>query len=212
MKRIVALMLSVTICVLFCSCTPLSKLNTISYNDDSTEMYYNGYTYVNYDNYNGKYRFDLEKDTDNWVEIATMPYGFFYILGAVTVYYGNDTEKPDFITNSRTIDFYVREDIAIDHSLALSVCDTEESFSFCISDVITENSIDYSIDKKYDYQEICNFFAVFEDYPSVKLWITIYELNGKLYLQDVHDSDYYEITDAFKEDLYRFGLNTFDYH
>ena len=56
MKRIVALMLSVTICVFFCSCTPLSKLNTISYNDDSTEMYYNGYTYVNYDNYNGKYK------------------------------------------------------------------------------------------------------------------------------------------------------------
>ena len=130
MKRIVALLLSIAICVLFCSCTPLSKPNTISYTDDYTEMYYNGYTYINYNNYDGKYRFDLEKDTDNWVEIATMPYGFFYILGAVTVYYGNDAEKPDFITNSRTEDFYVREDIVIDHSLSLSACDTDTPFLF----------------------------------------------------------------------------------
>ena len=212
MKRIVALMLSVTICVLFCSCTPLSKLNTISYNDDATEMYYNGYTYVNYDNYNGKYRFDIKNDTDNWIQITTMPYGFFYILGAVTVYYGNDAEKPDFITNSRTIDFYVREDVVIDHSLSQSVCDTDTPFLFSIADVTTENMIAYDFDKRFAFNEVCNFFATFEDYPGVKLWITIYELNGKLYLQDVYDSDYYEITDAFKEDLYRFGVNTFDYH
>ena len=212
MKRIVALMLSIAICVLFCSCTPLSKPNTISYNDDFTEMYYNGHTYIDYNNYNGKYRFDLEKDTDNWVEIATMPYGFFYILGAVTVYYGNDAEKPDFITNSRTIDFYVREDVSLNHSLMLSVCDTAEPFRFRISDVITGNVITFNMDEKPDTQRICNFFAEFEDYPSVQLWIDIYEINGKLYLQDVHDSDYYEITDAFKEDLYRFGVNTFDYH
>ena len=212
MKRIVALMLSVTICVLFCSCTPLSKLNTISYNYDSTEMYYNGYTYINYDNYNGKYRFDLEKDTDNWVEIATMPYGFFYILGAVTVYYGNDAEKPDFITNSRTIDFYVREDLTLDYDSELSACDTQEPYDFKISDVITGNPIAYSIDQKKNFTSICNFFVAFKEFPCVKLWIEIYEYEGKLYLQDVWNSDYYEITDAFKEDLYRFGLNTFDYH
>ena len=212
MKRIIALLLSLAICVLFCSCTPISNRNTISYNDNATEMYYNGNTYINYNNTNGKYRFDLENDTDNWVKLATMPYDFFYILGAVTVYYGNDLENPEFITNSRTSDFYVREDVAIDHGLELSVCDIEEYFSFRISDVITENSIDYSFDKRLDYQEICNFFAAFEDYPGVKLWITICELNGKLYLQDVYNSDYYEITDAFKEDLYRFSIHTFDYH
>lgn len=212
MKRIVALILSFAICVLFCSCTSLSKRNTISYNDDSTEMYYNGYTYINYDNHKGKYRFDLENDTDNWVKIATMPYGFFTILGAVTVYYGNNTENPNFITNSRTIDFYVRKDVTIDHSLMLSVCDTDTPFLFSIADVTTENMITYNFDKRFEFNEVCNFFATFEDYPGVKLWITIYELNGKLYLQDVYDSDYYEITDAFKEDLYRFGVNTFDYH
>ena len=212
MKRIVALLLSIAICVLFCSCKPLSKSNTISYNDDATKMYYNGNTYINYNNTNGKYRFDLEKDTDNWVEIATMPYGFFYILGAVTVYYGNDAEKPDFITNSRTEDFYVREDVVIDHSLSLSACDTDTPFLFSIANVTTENMITYNFDKRLEFNEVCNFLATFEDYPGVKLRITIYELNGKLYLQEVWDSDYYEITDAFKEDLYRFGLNTFDYH
>lgn len=212
MKRLVALILSLTICVLFCSCTPLSKLNTISYNDDATEMYYNGYTYVNYNNYNGKYRFDLKNDTDNWVKIATMPYGFFYILGAVTVYYGNNAENPDFITNSRTKDFYVREDVVIDHSLSQSVCDTDTPFLFSIADVTTEYMIAYDFDKRFEFNEVCNFFATFEDYPGVQLWIEICEYNGKLYMQDAWNSDYYEITDAFKEDLYRFGLNTFDYH
>ena len=67
MKRIVAFLLALVFCVLLCSCASLSKLNTISYNDDVSEMYYNGYTYINYNNYNGKYRVDLEKDTDNWV-------------------------------------------------------------------------------------------------------------------------------------------------
>ena len=79
-------------------------------------------------------------------------------------------------------------------------------------EVSFKNVITFNMDEKLDTQRICNFFAEFEDYPSVQLWIDIYEINGKLYLQDVHDSDYYEITDAFKEDLYRFGVNTFDYH
>lgn len=212
MKRIVVLLLSIAIFVLFCSCTPLSKPNTISYNDDATKMYYNGNTYINYNNTNGKYRFDLENDTDNWAKIATMPYGFFYILGAVTVYYGNNEENPDFITNSRTEDFYVREDVVIDHSLSLSACDTDTPFLFSIANVTTENMIAYNYNKPFEFHEVCNFFAAFEDYPGVKLWITIYELNGKWYLQDVYDSDYYEITDSFKEDLYQFGINTFDYH
>lgn len=216
MKRMIALLLSFAICILLCSCAPLSKLNTISYNDDASEMYYNGNTYINYNNYNGKYRVDLERDddSDNWVKIATMPYSFFTytFLGAVTEYYGNNAENPELITNTRSFDFYVRKDITIDHSLTLSVRDTDTPFRFNIADATTGNVITYDLDKRYDFKEVCNFFATFEDYPGVQLWITIRKYNGKLYLQDVEDSDYYEITEAFKEDLYRFGINTFDYH
>lgn len=212
MKKMNALLLVFSFCISFCSCTPLSKLDTISYNDDFTEMYYNGYTYINYNNSGGKYCTNHEEDTDNWCEIARMPYGFFYILGAVTVYYGNDNEKPDFITNSRTPEFYVREDITIDNNSTLSVNDTPDPFYFNLTDVTTGNVIAFDIDKMYEFNEVCNFFVTFEDYPGVQLWITISEYDGKLYLQDVFNSDYYEITNTFKEYLYREGINNFDYH
>lgn len=210
MKKIFALLIFFVICISFCSCTPISPVNTISYNDDATEMYYNGHTYINFNNYNGKYCFNLEDD--NWINIATMPYGYFYILDAVTVYYGNDAENPDFITNSRTIDFYVREDLSFDRNTELSLCDAESPYCFKISEITTGNVIEYVIDKEEQFTKICDFNVAFEQYPYVMLWIQIYEYDGKLYFQDVWDSDYYEITDEFKEDIYRLGLNTSDYH
>ena len=144
--------------------------------------------------------------------IATKPYGFFYSLGAVTKYYGNNLENPTFITNSRTIDIYVREDITLDFDSELSVCDTQEPYEFKISDVITSNSIAYRVEEEDKFTSICNFYVAFKQYPYIKLWIEIHEYEDKLYLQDVFDSDYYEITDSFEEDIYRLGLDTFDYH
>jgi len=212
LKKLMALLLSFVICLLLSSCTPLSNSNAISYNNDASEMYYNGHTYIDYNNTNGKYRFDVKQNTECWVEIATKPYGIFYVLDAVTTYYGNDKENPAFITNSRTIDFYVREDLTLDYDSELSACDTQEPYDFKISDVITGNPIAYGIDQKKNFTSICNFFVAFKEFPCVKLWIEIYEYEGKLYLQDVWDSDYYEITDAFKNDIYRLGLNAFNYH
>lgn len=212
MKKLAALLLSFVICLSFCSCTPLSNSNAISYNDDASKIYYNGRTYINYDNTNGKYRFDIEEDSEYWVDIAIKPYGVFYVLGAVTKYYGNDIENPDFITNSRTVDFYVREDITFDRDTELSICDTQSPYHFKISDVITGDSIEYNVEQEDKFARVCNFFAAFKEYPYIKLWIEIYEYNDKLYLQDVWNSDYYEMTDQFKQDIYRLEINTFDYH
>ena len=212
MKRIISLLLALVICLLFSSCTPLTNSNSISFNDDASALYYNNHTYINYNNTNGKYRFDVEKDGEYWIHIATKPYGLFYVLGDITEFYGNDIENPTFITNSRTIDFYVREDLVLDHDSEISVCDTQEPYDFKISEVITGNSIAYSYDQKDRFTSICNFFVAFKQYPYVKLWVEIYEYEGKIYLQDVWNSDYYEVTDIFEEDLYRVGINTFDYH
>lgn len=209
MKKTAALLCVIVICVSFCACTPLSPRGTIVYNLDATEMYYNGNTYLNYRNYNGKYRFDPKKDTDNWVKIATMPY--VYILNAVTVYYGNNAENPDFITNTRTHDFYVREGLAFDHNTSLSLCDTEIPYRFQISEIITENVIEYEVGIEKQFEEICNFYAAFEQFPSIRLWITVFRRGDSLYLQDVWNSDYYEITDVFAQDIYRLGLDAFDY-
>lgn len=212
MKKITALLLASIICILLSSCAPLSNSKAISYSDDASEIYYNGRTYINYNNTNGKYRFDVEEDAEHWCDIATKPYGLFYVLGAATTYYGNNKENPAFITNGRIIDFYVREDITLDYGSELSICDTHDTYDFKISDVITGNSIAYSIDQEKNFTSICDFFVAFKQYPYVKLWIEIHEYEGKLYLQDVWDSDYYEVTDDFKNDIYRLGLNSFDYH
>ena len=206
MKKIILWILIFTYSLSFCACTPVSSSDTITYNDDLSEWYYNGHTYINYNNTNGKYITD-RKDLE-WVEIATIPYGIFYILGAVTIFYGNDKENPEFITNSRTIDFYVRDDLTLDHNSELSLCDADAPFSFKISEVTTDSIIQYTVDQQDRYTEICDFFAYFTDYPCVKLRITICEYNGNLYLQDCWDSDYFLITEEFKADIYRLGLTS----
>ena len=210
MKRIIAIFLAISLCFALSACAALPSLTKITYSDDFTEMYYNGHTYINYNNYNGKYRVDM--DNEEMVHIATVPYGMFFVLGAVTKYYGNDAENPDFIANLRTIDFFVREDVIFDHSLMLSINDAEAPFLFSIADVTTGEVIANEFEDQFEFEELCNFYATFADYPSVRLWITISEYDGRLYLQDVFTSDYYAITNEFKEDLYRFGINDFDYH
>ena len=213
MKKIISLFISFLLCLYLCSCTPLSPSNTISYNEDHSEMYYNERTYINYNNTTGKYRFNREED-DTWHEIATMPYSSlsYYILDAVTFYYGNNIENPDFIICSRTSDFYVREDITLNHDTELSLCDTKEPYCFKISDAITENFIEFNLEQKNQFTKLCDFSAFIEKYPYIKLWISIYEYNDKLYLQETWDCDYYEITDNFKSELHRLGLSDFDYY
>ena len=98
----------------------LSPPDTITYNEDYTELYYNGYTYIDYGNANGKYDTDPYEDTDYWVKIATMSY--FFPLG-ITEYYGNDLDNPDVIITVRGQYFFVRKDITIDQHSMLSVCD-----------------------------------------------------------------------------------------
>ena len=209
MKKIISLFISFLLCLSLCSCTPLSPSNTISYNEDHSEMYYNERTYINYNNTSGKYDFNCEDDV--WHEIATMPYGFFYILGAVTAYYGNNIENPDFIICSRTPDFYVREDITLNHDTELSLCDTKEPYCFKISEVTTKSIIEFNLEQKNQFTKLCDFSVSIEKYSYIKLRISIYEYNNKLYLQENWDSDYYEITDNFKSDLYRLGLSDLDY-
>ena len=180
----------------------LSPLDTITYNEDYSELYYNGHTYIEYVNTSGKYNTDPQEDADYWVKIATMPY--FFPL-AITEYYGNDLNDPDVITTVRAHRFYVRKDIVIDQHSMLSVCDAPEVFRFRISDVITENLVAFDLEAEKQCKEACNFQAAFEAYPGVTLDITISVLDGKFYLQDNFLSDYYEITEDFHQELLRLG-------
>lgn len=203
MKRIIALLLTVLLCLSLCAC------GKVSYNDDSSSLYYNGRTYINYNNHNCKYRTNVENI--GWKKIAWQPYGFFFILGAVTEFYGNDVNNPDFIANSRTVDLYVREDITLDHNTRLCVSDCSEPYSFVFSEVTTGKVIAFDLEQKDAYTEICNFFVTLEEYPLIEQWFTVWQIGDNIYIQDNWDSDFYEITDGFMEDIYRFGLDSFDY-
>ncbi|MBQ8202887.1 MAG: hypothetical protein IJZ75_01215 [Clostridia bacterium] len=202
MKRALVLLLAFVICLFLCSC------KSVSYNDGDTEMYYNGNTYINYNNTNGKYRFEPEEDTDNWIKIDTKPYGIFVILGAVTRYYGNDYENPDFITNSRTIDFYVREDISLNDDSKLFIKDSDKPLSFSVSEVTTGETIEYSYDnhKNGAYVNLGDFDAVYEDFPMVEIWFQLYEVNGCVYIQDAVFADLQKVTEEFEKELYNLGL------
>lgn len=205
MKRMIALLLLLFLSASFAACATFSVPDILVFNDDASELRYHDQTYINIRNYSGKYQVDY--DSEELVKIVEFPYGYG---DNIEIFYGNDIENPDFIVDKSSEYFYIREDITIDHSFMLSVRETDEPFCFRISDITTGEVIPYEVDHEDQFTELCDFFAVFEAYPSIYVWITICEHDGKLYLQDVWDSDYYALTDTFVETLYSVGLNNLD--
>ena len=115
MKKLITLIGIVLLsCLLLTSCgtylpdyitfwKELSPSGTIEWDYDDNGIIYNGTKYVNTENYNGKISTDY--DSEHCVKIATMPYS--YLLGAVSVFYGNELENPDIISCNRGHDVYV---------------------------------------------------------------------------------------------------------
>ena len=205
MKRIVAIGLLLFLLASFVACATFSVPDILVFTDDASELRYQDQTYINIRNNSGKYQVDY--DSEELVKIVEFPYGYG---DNIETFYGNDIENPDFIVDKSSEYFYVRQDVTIDHSFMLSARDTDEPFCFRISDITTGAVIPFVFDQKAEFAVLCDFFATFEAYPSLYLWITISERDGRLYLQDVWDSDYYALTDAFVETLYNFGLDKLD--
>lgn len=189
MKRLIAL-LSIFV-LLLAGCA--KQQYEISYNDDYTEIYYNGRTYVQIPNSDGKYNVDMEAceqlDSES------------YMLIAKTLYFGNDKDNPDFITENRAHTFFVREDLSIDNSTTLTAQKDGVPFSFTIDEVTTGEVVPYSIDEYGDYAELFKFTATVEPYSQVTMKISIMKRDGVYYLQDCWDSDYYLIPEEFLEQL-----------
>ena len=214
MKRIVAIFFAIAFCISLTACAKTFNPGKLSTNFNVSKMTYNGRTYISYRHYpfdKSKYLVDWENE--DRVEIARIPDGINYILGVCQVYSGNEVENPNYIICSRgAYDLYVREDIVLDDSSILSATLSDEPFYFSVSDVTTGNVIPEEAAKQLDFEELCDFYAACVDCPGLRLLITISELDGKIYLQDAWNSDYYEITEAFKNDLYRFGIEGIEYH
>ena len=204
MKKIIILLLTFVICITLFACAFFLKKDTIQYSNNGSRLYYNGYTFNNCNNTNGRYIFD--KSDKDWIKIATEPYGIFYLIGSTTVYYGNNQNNPDFIINSRTSDIYVNDSITLDFDTELKICKTNEKFS--ISKITTDNVLKYRSDRENQFTPICNFEVNFSKYPFIKKIINVLKYNDKYYMQDVWNSDYYEITTDFLNDIHRLGLVT----
>ena len=181
----------------------LSPKDTIIWNGDGS-ITYNGIKYTNTNNYNGKITTDY--DSEHCVKIATMPYS--YLLGTVSVFYGDDLENPDIISRSGGgDDVWIREGIDIDELIMTNNCVVSDSFSFKICDIITEESIPYSFELESRPAWVVNFARFpLEDYPAFSFWPEIVSVDGELYLQYVWDSDFYKITNEFEAELRENGF------
>ena len=180
----------------------LSPKDTIIWNDDNS-IVYNGTTYIDTHNYNGK--ISVNFDSENCVKIATIPYS--YLLGAGSVFYGDDFENPTLISCSRGMDVWIREGMDIDALIMTNNCVVTDFFSFKICDVITDKSIPYSFELSEKCASLVNFEEFpLEDYPAFSFWPEIVSVDGELYLQYVWDSDFYKITYEFEVELRENGL------
>ena len=213
MKKLLALIgIVVLCCLLLTSCgtylpdyitfyKELSPKDTIIWNEEDNSITYNGIKYTNTNNYNGKISTDY--DSEHCVKIATMPYS--YLFGATSVFYGDDLENPDIISCSRGGDVWIREGMDIDNLIMNNNCVVNDSFSFKICDVITEESIPFSLESRHYL--VVNFekFSL-NDYPAFSFWPEIVLIDGELYLQYVWNSDFYKITDEFEIELIENGF------
>ncbi len=214
MKKLIALIGTVLLCcLLLTSCgtylpdyitfyREISPKDTIVWNEEDDSITYNGIKYINTNNTNGKISTDY--DSEHCVKIATMPYS--YLLGAVSMFYGDDLENPDIISCSRGGNVWIREGMDIDNLIMNNNCVVNDSFFFRICDVITEESIPYSFELGNIRQRVYFERIPLEDYPAFRFDIDVTSIEGELYLQYVWNSDFYKITDEFEAELRRNGF------
>lgn len=210
--KIIALCLSIALCCVFLtSCSDmlpdyvhfwneLSPEGTLEYDEDDN-LIYNGQKYIYTRNNNGMLTPDYE--SEHCVKLASLPYS--YILGALSVYYGDDLENPDFIACSRGDFMWFKEGIDVHEVIMTNNNRINDNVSFRICDVITGEIIPYSFEQPTGRQQWLECFRL-EDYPALVFSIIIVPIDGELYLQYVWDSDYYRITADFEDLLYEHGL------
>ena len=214
MKKLITLIgIVLLICLLLTSCDTyfpdyitfyreISPKDTIVRNEEDDSITYNGIKYINTNNTSGKISTDY--DSEHCVKIATIPYS--YLLGAVSVFYGDDLENPTIISCERTGDVWIKEGMDIDALIMTNNCAVNDYFSFKICDVITDKSIPYSYELGKISHEMLFLGMPLEDYPAFSTYIYIISLDGELYLQYVYDSDFYKITDEFEDELRENGF------
>lgn len=179
----------------------ISPADTIEWVDDG-RIRYNGTIYESIGNSNGMISADY--DAEGCVKIATMPYS--YLLGATSVFYGDELDDPDIITCNRGNDVWIKEDMDIHEMIMDNTCVVSHTFSFRIRDVITDEVIPYSLELDNLRSLIGYLRCPLEDYPAFRFSVQVVPIDGELYLQYVWDSDFYRITEEFEAALYENGL------
>jgi hypothetical protein len=179
----------------------ISPADTIEWMDDG-RIRYNGTIYKSIGNNNCM--ISAVYDSEGCVKIATMPYS--YLLGAVSVFYGDDFDDPDLIACVRGDGVWIKEGMDIHEMIMDNTCVVSDTFSFRIRDVITDEVIPYTSDMGLRSSLIGHLSCPLEDYPAFHFDVQVVPVAGKLYLQYVWDSDFYRITEEFEAALYENGL------
>ena len=86
--------------------------------------------------------------------------------------------------------------------LIMNNCVVNDSFTFRICNVITEERIPYSSDLGNRHSLTNELYGIpLENYPAFSFDISIKQIDGELYLQYVWNSDFYKITYEFENTL-----------
>ena len=199
MKKIIPFLILVLV-VILCSCS--STTTKISYNDDKTELYYNGYTYIEQGDF-----FNLDQENEECVRIEKYP-GIW--VGGTGHYYGNDKECPDYIFQENCL--WLRADLTVDKDICLSVWKSQgsnehlnlqenETFSFSVSEVTTGEVVQETLENEEEFDLLHSFTAKIEPNSAVYIFVNIYERDGVHYLGESSSDDYYVITEEFYDDI-----------
>ena len=199
MKKITVMSLVFVMIISLCACSE----NPITWNEDGSEIYYNGYTYYETDHY----YVDTENAECSRITLVMSVFGGYS-------YYGNDLEKPDYIYSKKTSVFYLRSDVHIDRDTKLILVagggsnrelnlQENETFSFTFSEVTTGETVDYIFDTSEDFALRYKFKVNVPPYSAVYQYMRITENNGVFYLQEGYDADYNVITQEFYDEISR---------
>lgn len=200
MKKIILFLILVS-AVILCGCSPTK----ISHNENKTELYYNGHTYIEQEDC----AYYLDRENKECVTIEK--YRGIWI-GGTGNYYGNDKECPDYIFQEGCL--WLRADLTIDKDICYTVWKAQsankhlnlqenETFSFSVSEITTGEVVQKTSENEEEFDLLYSFTAKTEPYSAVYVFLYIYERDGEHYLCESSSDDCYVITEEFYDNISR---------
>lgn len=193
-KKIALLFISMVVCVsAFCSC---DKYNAVKLTGDKGEtLEYNNMLYYETSLFNISYNW--KDETSEGKNIQELGWFWFVPLLGETVFYSDDTETPDYIFGSRTLDHCVYLNENYDYKNSEFIID-DTDIAITLSTICYDEEI-YDVDSS-QISSVVRLVAHSEDHPVLELNLEIYQLD-ETFLVQFGTKVYYELTPEFLDSL-----------